>query len=252
MNEKIPLTDEQKIQCQDIATEQVNVAAMHEQIARELDEPSDGFEPVSIWLVAVFGIILFWSGWYLSTYSGGWRSDILNEDPSARMTGNAGPPKPLDPLKIGEGLFIANCTACHGVTGAGQPGAFPPLAGSEFVKANPAGIQHIVMHGLQGKLIVDGQEFNGAMPPFGAVLNDEKLAAVLTYIRHAWGNEQSAVTPEEVAATRKETADRKTPYNQAEIEAIIKAATEKAGASSEEAPAKDSAAPAATAPAEQK
>lgn len=208
---------------EDSPMEKVDVGAMHAQIMREQHEPRDGFEPIPIWLITLFGALLFWGGWYLSTYSGGWRSDVLNEDPAARMvTIQGGPPKPIDPLVLGENLYIANCTACHGVTGQGSAGIFPPLAKSEWVTGNPARLKRIVLHGLQGPIEVEGETYSGAMPAFATVFNDEKLSAVLTYVRHAWGNEASAITPAEVAATREATKSQKIPYTAEQLLAIEK------------------------------
>ena len=49
---------------------------------REKREPRDGYEPVPIWLICVFFALIFWGGWYLAWYSGGFRKDVLDERPS--------------------------------------------------------------------------------------------------------------------------------------------------------------------------
>jgi mono/diheme cytochrome c family protein len=60
------------------------------------------------------------------------------------------------------------------------------------------------------------------MPPWGGVLKDPELAAVLTYVRSAWGNKAAPVTPATVAAIRAATASRTTPWTAAELAAVKK------------------------------
>ena len=58
--------------------------------------------------------------------------------------------------------------------------------------------------GLQGKLRVNGQDYNGVMPSWN--LGDEDIANVLTFVYNSWGNNGSEVTPEEVKQNRKSAA----------------------------------------------
>jgi len=55
------------------------------------------------------------------------------------------------------------------------------------------------------------------MPPSKAFVNDEEVAALVTYLRDAWGNNASAVTPQQVAQVRQATADRTSPWTEAEL-----------------------------------
>lgn len=85
----------------------------------------------------------------------------------------------------GEEVYITNCSRCHQITGEGSVD-YPTLAGNPVVMIdNPAPIVDIVMNG------------RGSMPPFQGVLTDREIAAVLTYIRNAWGNEASLVPPKQ-------------------------------------------------------
>jgi mono/diheme cytochrome c family protein len=90
------------------------------------------------------------------------------------------------------------------------PGAFPPLAGSEWVAGSEERLIRIVLHGLQGPIKVKGNDYNNVMAPLGAVLKDEQIANVLSYIRSetttGWGNNAPEVQPETVARVRSETA----------------------------------------------
>lgn len=100
----------------------------------------------------------------------------------------------------GEAVFKTNCMACHQAGGQGIPGAFPPLAKSDFLNKDKARAIKTVTGGLQGKVVVNGQEFNGVMPAWS--LTDEEIANVLTYIFNSWGNSGKEVTPEEVKSSR--------------------------------------------------
>ena len=106
-----------------------------------------------------------------------------------------------DLMAKGEAVFLANCSACHQPTGVGLPGAFPPLAGSDFLKGDRKQVMSAAMFGLSGPITVNGVEYNGVMPSLGH-LPDEDLAAALTYVFGSWGNNGAAVSVEEVAALR--------------------------------------------------
>ena len=106
-----------------------------------------------------------------------------------------------DLMAKGEAVFLANCSACHQPTGVGLPGAFPPLAESDFLKGDRKQVMSAAMFGLSGPITVNGVEYNGVMPSLGH-LPDEDLAAALTYVFGSWGNNGAAVSVEEVAALR--------------------------------------------------
>ena len=101
----------------------------------------------------------------------------------------------------GEAIFLANCSACHQPSGVGLPGAFPPLAGSDFLQGDRKEVMSAALFGLSGPITVNGVEYNGVMPSLGH-LPDEDLAAALTYVFGSWGNSGAAVSVEEVAALR--------------------------------------------------
>lgn len=124
--------------------------------------------------------------------------------------------------EAGEVLY-ARCIACHQTTGAGLPGAFPPLAGSEWVNGNPAVPIRILLHGMQGAITVAGAEYNGVMLPYGGTgeMSDDEVAAVLTYVRGAFGNSASAVTAAQVAAERAATAGRTTAWTAADLRPLL-------------------------------
>ncbi len=114
----------------------------------------------------------------------------------------------FDPIKEGRKIYQTICMACHQVNGQGLPGAFPPLAESAWVEKNPALLARIVLHGLHGPITVNGTAYNSVMAPLGAVLSDEQIALVLTYVRQEWGNAGSAVETDVVAQARNESSGR--------------------------------------------
>jgi hypothetical protein len=72
--------------------------------------------------------------------------------------------------------------------------------------------------GMAERILLAGKEGNiGLMPPLGATLSDEQIAAVLTYIRREWGHTASAVSPADVTETRGLTSMRKTPWTDQEL-----------------------------------
>ncbi len=107
-----------------------------------------------------------------------------------------------DPAKEGKKLYAASCMACHQATGAGIPGAFPPLAESEWVNGNPERIIRVVLSGLQGKVTVKGAEYNSFMAALGAGLSDKQIAEIITYIRQDFGNASGPVEESLVAEVR--------------------------------------------------
>ena len=102
--------------------------------------------------------------------------------------------------ELGQRLFESVCFACHQKTGLGLPPAFPPLARSDYLMADRKRAISTVLAGLQGKVVVNGTEYNGVMP--AQVLSDDDVANVLTYAMNSWGNKADMITSKEVAAVR--------------------------------------------------
>jgi mono/diheme cytochrome c family protein len=116
----------------------------------------------------------------------------------------------------GAQVYNTLCVACHGPDGKGLNG-LPPLVGSDWPKGPAARSIKIVLNGLSGPVDVAGKGYNIAMPPQGAVLSDEKIAAALTYIRANFAGGAGAVTPDEVKSVRAATATRTTPWTAVEL-----------------------------------
>jgi nitrite reductase (NO-forming) len=104
-------------------------------------------------------------------------------------------------LVRGERVYNNVCAACHQPSGLGIPGAFPPLAGSDFLNADPVRAMRAVSGGLSGAITVNGKPFTSQMPALN--LPDEDVANVLTFVYSKWGNAGHEIKPEQVAAARK-------------------------------------------------
>lgn len=104
-------------------------------------------------------------------------------------------------LIVGERLYGQTCFACHQPQGQGMEGAFPPLAKSDYLNADVDRAIEITMHGLRGEITVNGVKYNSMMP--AQSLNDEEIAAVLTYIYKNWGNDGHEVTTKQVSDIRR-------------------------------------------------
>jgi mono/diheme cytochrome c family protein len=108
----------------------------------------------------------------------------------------------------------AHCATCHMPDGKGLDPAFPPLANSNWAAGDPERLIKLTLHGLMGPFDLNGKKYNGLVPmtPFGGMLKDDEVAAVLTYVRNHFGNKSPAVQPAQVTAVRAATADRKSFY----------------------------------------
>jgi mono/diheme cytochrome c family protein len=113
----------------------------------------------------------------------------------------------------GAQIYAANCVACHQATGAGLPGVFPPLAGSEWVLAADKVPVNILLHGITGKLTVKDSAYNAQMPAFKDKLSDAEIAAVLSYVRTSFGNGAGKIAQDLIKAERDAGKDRKDPWN---------------------------------------
>ena len=106
-----------------------------------------------------------------------------------------------DQIAAGRQLFTGTCSVCHQAEGTGLPGVFPPLAKSDLFAANPKRPIDILLHGLSGKVTVNGQEYNSVMPPMSQ-LTDDEIANIITFVLNSWGNPGGRVTLDEVKKAR--------------------------------------------------
>lgn len=109
-------------------------------------------------------------------------------------------------IDAGKALFAGTCSTCHQANGEGMEGVFPPLAKSDYIKADPKRLPAIVLHGLTGPVKVNGKDYNSTMPPMSQ-LTDDEVANIATYVLNSWGNPGGRVTKAEAAAIRAQKTD---------------------------------------------
>lgn len=127
----------------------------------------------------------------------------LPENPrAATATGRKPAPEDERMLQLGAALYEKHCVECHKASGAGEPPHFPALAGNRAVVLNqPTNAIRAVLHGGFPPS-TQGNPRPFGMPPFGAVLSDQEVAALLSFIRNSWGNQASMVSSEQVNRLR--------------------------------------------------
>ena len=130
--------------------------------------------------------------------------------------------KDLDLFSKGKAIYIREgyCNTCHQPDGAGlSASGFPPIAGTAWVTGSDERLIKLVLNGLHGPIEVLGQKYGGQVPmtPFKGLLNDEEVAAVLTYVRNSFGNKASVVSPEQVTKVREATKSKSDFYSPEEL-----------------------------------
>lgn len=200
--------------------ENTSVSDVHASVRREKEDPQTGLEPATIRVFAICAVFLMIGGAYLGA-NGGFNSTsvipgytpvppegggaVVEEDPKTKW------------LKGGKKSF-GNCANCHGPTGLGQPGKYPPLAASEWVTGGTERLAALILFGLSGPITVKGQAYSGeVMPPHRETYSMEQIAQVITYIRNSFGNEGSFVTTEMVELANEKYADRSGPFSAADL-----------------------------------
>jgi mono/diheme cytochrome c family protein len=188
---------------------------------REHSDPHELSRPVPIAVVGLFALLFLWGVYYIwsvrplqpAQYGDNRTVEDLAAKPAAAPGGAAD----------GAAVYTARCVPCHQAAGTGLPGVFPPLAKSDWVLASDKVLVQILLHGVQGTLTVNGTAYNGQMPPFKDMLNDQEIAAVASHIRSQWGNSAAAIPASTVAAERTATAARAQSWNgDAELAALKK------------------------------
>jgi mono/diheme cytochrome c family protein len=114
-----------------------------------------------------------------------------------------------DPAMVaGAAIFRDQCSACHGLDGKGIAELFPSIADSSMVRSDDATTSiRIVLRGARS-VGTKAQPTASGMPSYGRQLDDDQIAAVLTYMRNSWGGAAGAITSEQVSKVRDDTALR--------------------------------------------
>lgn len=105
-------------------------------------------------------------------------------------------------MKLGAKLYDKHCSDCHQQDGKGRPPAYAPLAGNRALTMHSAvnPIRMVLNGGYPPS--TSGNQRPFGMPPFGYLLNDAEVAAVVSYMRNSWGNHADLVAPSEVRRFR--------------------------------------------------
>jgi mono/diheme cytochrome c family protein len=123
----------------------------------------------------------------------------------------------------GKIIYMQTCIACHQPTGLGLPGAFPPLAGTEYTQGDARRMVAMTLKGVNPPLKVKELVYQVPMPPlptqFPMLADDTKLSDVINYVRNSFGNkDEKGVSPAMIDEVRKEFADRTAPWTEAELQ----------------------------------
>ena len=123
-----------------------------------------------------------------------------------------------DPTLLnGENLYSQNCASCHGSNGEGISGAFPPLVNSEWITGSKSVPIRILLHGLQGKIDVRGQTYQGVMPSFKARLSAAEFAAILNYLRSESEGDFPGISHQDIIRVREQYRNRTAPWQPNEL-----------------------------------
>ncbi len=129
--------------------------------------------------------------------------------------------KLADLMGKGESVYMGLCITCHGPDGLGLPFddrpneiKGPPLKGSARVLGHKDVITRIVLNGLTGP--VDGKTYTEVMVPMQGI-DDDILAATMTFIRNSWGNQATIIETRDVARVKKEVGAREKPWTLEEL-----------------------------------
>lgn len=110
--------------------------------------------------------------------------------------------EPLPPLYAeGRTAYHSLCAPCHMRNGSGAPGLNPPLRNTDWVMGDKERLIGVMLNGLNEEIEIDGEFYNNQMASF-AYLDDQQIAAILTFVRHEFGRKASPISTEEVAAAR--------------------------------------------------
>jgi mono/diheme cytochrome c family protein len=125
-------------------------------------------------------------------------------------------------IQTGKEIYLRDgfCNTCHQPNGKGLAASgFPPLTESKWVIGNQDRLIKIVLKGIYGPIVVNGKKYPGQVPmtPYGGLLNDKEVAAVLTYIRNSFGNKASAVEEKTVKRVREEIKNKVGFYSPDEL-----------------------------------
>jgi len=185
----------------------------------EAAEPKAERAAIPVWLIVVLFVLLYSGMVYFDLNSGWFEPAVYAPYRSVANLMEYEPASGAGDVQRGKRIYDLVCALCHNIAGTGNPNQAPPFANSEWVQGSPNRLIRIPLAGLGGPITVHGQQYNitTSMPAMGAALPEEDLAAVLTYMRQAWGNHAEPITPEQVKAVKTQVGNRSQPFTPEEI-----------------------------------
>ena len=192
---------------------------VHSRLAREKHEPTKGFLIAPLIFVFVFGCLIFVCSIQLAHSTNSFQLhppqevvELTEEEKEAVRFERK--------MQSGKKTFALRCASCHQPNGLGIANQYPPLAGSEWVTANPELITKIILKGLKGEIVVKGEKYgtSAAVNMVAVDINDREIANVSTYVRNAWGNEASELTEDQVTKIRDSIADMQDQWTGEELQ----------------------------------
>ena len=186
-----------------------DMVEVHSELNREKHPPTKGFLIAPLIFVFMFGCLIFVCSIQLAHSTNGFQihppQEIVELSDEELETQRL--EKKYD---SGKKIFAMRCASCHQPNGLGIATQYPPLAGSEWVSADPDLIIKVILKGLKGEILVKGEKYgtSAAVNMAAVPINDREIANVSTYVRQAWGNDYSEVKEDQVARVREESSSQ--------------------------------------------
>ena len=186
-----------------------DMVEVHSELNREKHPPTKGFLIAPLIFVFMFGCLIFVCSIQLAHSTNGFQihppQEIVELSDEELETQRL--EKKYD---SGKKIFAMRCASCHQPNGLGIATQYPPLAGSEWVSADPDLIIKVILKGLKGEILVNGEKYgtSAAVNMAAVPINDREIANVSTYVRQAWGNDSSEVSEDQVARVREESSSQ--------------------------------------------
>ena len=186
-----------------------DMVEVHSELNREKHPPTKGFLIAPLIFVFMFGCLIFVCSIQLAHSTNGFQIhppqeivELSDEELEIQRLERK--------FDSGKKIFSVRCASCHQPNGLGIATQYPPLAGSEWVSADPDLIIKVILKGLKGEILVKGEKYgtSAAVNMAAVPINDREIANVSTYVRQAWGNDYSEVKEDQVARVREESSSQ--------------------------------------------
>ena len=197
------------------------IVKSHVELSKNKHEPTQNFLIAPLVFVFVFGCLIFVCSIQLAHSTNSFQLhppvEVVELTPEEKES------QRLErKFSSGEKIFAARCASCHQANGLGIAGQFPPLAGSEWVSADPGVITNIILKGLKGEILVKGEKYgtSAAVNMAAVPISDREIANVSTYVRQAWGNSSDEVSEDFVKQVRADYSNKQDQWTGDELKSL--------------------------------